>query len=202
VRLNRRRIKGELGAEQCIQSLDTLYDVLYTMVKMMAPFTPYLTEYIFQRLALFQPPGSLEHADSVHYQMMPVSQSKFIRSDIERSVALMQSVVELGRVMRDRRTLPVKYPVSEIIVIHKDPQTLEAIKSLQDFILSELNVRKLTLSSDKEKYGVSLRAEPDHKVCYIETLFVCIKLMNHCFLRRWGSGLRAISRRLWPQLRL
>ncbi|KAH8258701.1 hypothetical protein KR038_004332 [Drosophila bunnanda] len=163
VRLNRRRIKGELGAEQCIQSLDTLYDVLYSMVKMMAPFTPYLTEYIFQRLALFQPPGALEHADSVHYQMMPVSQSTFIRSDIERSVAWMQSVVELGRVMRDRRTLPVKYPVSEIIVIHKDAQTLEAIRSLQDFILSELNVRKLTLSSDKEKYGVTLRAEPDHK---------------------------------------
>ncbi|XP_026849704.1 isoleucine--tRNA ligase, cytoplasmic [Drosophila persimilis] len=163
VRLNRRRIKGELGSEQCIQSLDTLYDVLYTMVKMMAPFTPYLTEYIFQRLVLFQPPGSLEHGDSVHYQMMPVSQQKFIRNDIERSVALMQSVVELGRVMRDRRTLPVKYPVSEIIVIHKDEQTLAAIKSLQDFILSELNVRKLTLSSDKEKYGVTLRAEPDHK---------------------------------------
>jgi len=134
------------------------------MVKMMAPFTPYLTEYIFQRLVLFQPKGTLEHADSVHYQMMPVSQRKYIRSDIERSVALMQSVVELGRVMRDRRTLPVKYPISEIIVIHKDKQTLEEIKSLQDFILSELNVRKLTLSSEKEKYGVTLRAEPDHKV--------------------------------------
>lgn len=156
-----------MGADQCIQSLDTLYDVLYTMVKMMAPFTPYLTEYIFQRLVLFQPAGTLEHADSVHYQMMPVSQKKFIRNDIERSVALMQSVVELGRVMRDRRTLPVKYPVSEIIVIHKDSQILEAIKTLQDFILSELNVRKLTLSSDKEKYGVTLRAEPDHKVCLL-----------------------------------
>lgn len=162
--MNRRRIKGELGAQQCIQSLDTLYDVLYTMVKMMAPFTPYLTEYIFQRLVLFQPAGSLEHTESVHYQMMPASQRKFIRSDIERSVGLMQSVVELGRIMRDRRTLPVKYPVSEIIVIHKDEQTLEEIKSLQDFILSELNVRKLTLSSEKEKYGVTLRAEPDHKV--------------------------------------
>lgn len=133
----------------------------------MAPFTPYLTEYIFQRLVLFQPAGTLEHADSVHYQMMPVSQKKFIRNDIERSVALMQSVVELGRVMRDRRTLPVKYPVSEIIAIHKDSQILEAIKTLQDFILSELNVRKLTLSSDKEKYGVTLRAEPDHKVCLL-----------------------------------
>uniref|UniRef100_A0A1A9WSN8 Isoleucine--tRNA ligase, cytoplasmic n=1 Tax=Glossina brevipalpis TaxID=37001 RepID=A0A1A9WSN8_9MUSC len=164
VRLNRRRIKGEMGKEECIQSLDTLYDILFTMVKMMAPFTPFLSEYIFKRLVLFQPKGVAEdNIESVHYQMMPISNRKFIRADVEKSVSLMQAIIELGRVMRDRRTLPVKYPVSEIIVIHKNLECLEAIKNLEDLILSELNVRKLTLSSDKEKYGVTLRAEPDHK---------------------------------------
>lgn len=34
---------------------------------------------------------------------------------------------------------------------------------VKQYILEELNVRKITLSSDKLKYGVSLRAEPDHK---------------------------------------
>lgn len=96
----------------------------------------------------------------------------------------MQAVVELGRVMRDRRTLPVKYPVSEIIVIHKDQKCLEAIKSLEDFILSELNVRKLTLSSDKEKYGVTLRAEPDHKVRFHFKLhLICMQLTIISFCR-------------------
>ena len=33
----------------------------------------------------------------------------------------------------------------------------------QGYVLDELNVKKLTLSRDKEKYGVKLRAEPDHK---------------------------------------
>lgn len=169
VRLNRRRIKGELGKEECVQSLDTLYDVLVSMVKMMAPFTPYLAEYIYRRLILFQSP-EMERpitADnghvSVHFQMMPICNNARIRTDIERSVAVMQSVIELGRVMRDRRTLPVKYPVSEIIVIHKDDKCLQAVEGLKDFILSELNVRRLTVSKDKEKYGVTLRAEPDHK---------------------------------------
>lgn len=182
--MNRRRIKGELGTDECIQSLDTLYDVLFTMSKMMAPFTPFLAEYIFKRLVLFQPKGATENTDSVHYQMMPSSNRKFIRSDIEKSVGLMQAVVELGRVMRDRRTLPVKYPVSEIIVIHKDQKCLEAIKSLEDFILSELNVRKLTLSSDKEKYGVTLRAEPDHKVRFHFKLhLICMQLTIISFCR-------------------
>lgn len=32
------------------------------------------------------------------------------------------------------------------------------------FTLQELNVRQLTLSTDKDKYGIQLRAEPDHMV--------------------------------------
>lgn len=43
VRLNRKRIKGEEGFKDCVASLNVLFDVLDTMVKMMAPFTPYLS---------------------------------------------------------------------------------------------------------------------------------------------------------------
>lgn len=34
---------------------------------------------------------------------------------------------------------------------------------MNQYIIEELNVRKITLSTDKKKYGVSLKAEPDHK---------------------------------------
>merc|ERR1712137_1237612 len=58
---------------------------------------------------------------------------------------------------------PIKYPLPEVVIIHKDQQCLADIKSLERFILEELNVRSVTLSSDKASYGVTLRAEPDHK---------------------------------------
>lgn len=96
--------------------------------------------------------------------MMPQANLKLIRLDIEKSMSLMQTIIELGRVMRDRRTVPLKCPLSEIIVIHRNPQILTSVERLSNFILNELNVRKLTLSSDKSKYGVTMRAEPDHKV--------------------------------------
>lgn len=35
---------------------------------------------------------------------------------------------------------------------------------IYDFFYQELNVRQLTLSTDKDKYGIRLRAEPDHMV--------------------------------------
>ena len=40
----------------------------------------------------------------------------------------MQSVIELGRVVRDRKTMPVKYPLPELVVIHKD-QVLTLVAS-------------------------------------------------------------------------
>ena len=43
----------------------------------------------------------------------------------------MQSVIELGRVLRDRKTMPVKYPLPELIVIHTDQECLDDVKSLE-----------------------------------------------------------------------
>lgn len=78
-------------------------------------------------------------------------------------MARMQSVVDLGRILRDRKTMPIKYPLPEVVVIHKDLQCLDDIRSLENYILEELNIKSVTLSSDKASYGVTLRAEPDHK---------------------------------------
>lgn len=131
-----------------------------TMVKMMAPFTPFLTEYMYQHL---QKLDKNSKKGSVHYQMMPVADIKLINLPIERAVSRMQAVVEIGRIIRDRKTVPIKYPLPEVVIVHRNLEYLDDIKSLKDFILGELNVRKLTFSQDKEKYGVTLRAEPDHK---------------------------------------
>lgn len=161
VRMNRRRLKGEGGIKDCYNALDTLYDVLMAMVRMMAPFTPFLTEYMYQRLRLLDDSAT---NGSVHYEMMPTANMSIINVNIERAVSRMQAVVELGRVMRDRRTVPIKYPLTEVVVIHQQQEYLDDVKSLQEFITGELNVRSIVLSQDKKKYGVTLRAEPDSKL--------------------------------------
>uniref|UniRef100_A0A0A1X6E8 Isoleucine--tRNA ligase, cytoplasmic n=1 Tax=Zeugodacus cucurbitae TaxID=28588 RepID=A0A0A1X6E8_ZEUCU len=165
IRLNRRHLRGEHGAADCLQSLDTLYSVLFELIHLLAPFTPFLSEYIYLRLLPFQAKTSdCRGATSVHHQMLPQPNLELIRLDIEKSMSLLQTIIELGRVMRDRRTVPLKCPLSEIIVIHRDPEVLESVERFSGFILNELNVRNLTLSSDKCKYGVTMRAEPDHKL--------------------------------------
>uniref|UniRef100_A0A3Q3J6Z2 Isoleucine--tRNA ligase, cytoplasmic n=1 Tax=Monopterus albus TaxID=43700 RepID=A0A3Q3J6Z2_MONAL len=166
VRTNRRRLKGESGTEDCLWALETLLSVLFSMCRLMAPFTPFITEMMYQNLRHLIDPASVEekNTSSIHYLMLPHVRESLIDKRIENAVSQMQSVIELGRVIRDRKTLPVKYPLKEVVVIHQDAEALKDIQSLQKYILEELNVRQLTLSTDKDKYGIRLRAEPDHMV--------------------------------------
>ncbi|XP_058669104.1 isoleucine--tRNA ligase, cytoplasmic [Ammospiza caudacuta] len=166
VRMNRRRLKGENGTEDCIMALETLFSVLFSMCRLMAPYTPFITELMYQNLKTLIDPASVQekNTDSIHYLMLPQVREDLIDKKIESAVSCLQSVIELGRVIRDRKTIPVKYPLKEVVVIHQDPEALENIRSLEKYVLEELNVRALTLSADKARYDVRLRAEPEHTV--------------------------------------
>lgn len=67
VRLNRQRLKGECGHADWQESLDTLYHVLMTMVCLMAPYTPFICELMYQNLKKIE---NLKER-SVHFHMVP-----------------------------------------------------------------------------------------------------------------------------------
>ena len=58
IRFNRRRLKGETDTEDCLRALETLYSVLLSMIRIMSPFTPFITETMYQNLRKVLKPGS------------------------------------------------------------------------------------------------------------------------------------------------
>ncbi|XP_064227067.1 isoleucine--tRNA ligase, cytoplasmic-like [Aotus nancymaae] len=134
--------------------------------RLKAPYTPFLTELMYQNLKVLIDPVSVQDKDtlSIYYLMLPRVREELIDKKTESAISQIQSVIELEPVIRDRKTIPIKYPLKEIVVIHQDPEALKDIKSLEKYVIEELNVRKVTLSADKKKYGIRLRAEPDHMV--------------------------------------
>ncbi|XP_066962999.1 isoleucine--tRNA ligase, cytoplasmic isoform X2 [Macrobrachium rosenbergii] len=166
VRFNRKRLKGETSKDDCLRALETLYSVLFCMIRVMAPFTPFITETMYQNLRRVLKPGSLGKGDtsSIHYLMVPQPVGKLICPEIEDCVTILQSVVELGRYLRDKVNTPMKYPLPEVVVIHKDQQILDDVLRLEQYIKEELNVKSVTTSTDKQKYGVALRADMNFKL--------------------------------------
>ncbi|KAK0426729.1 hypothetical protein QR680_009868 [Steinernema hermaphroditum] len=158
IRLNRQRFKSD--TDDRLHALTTLGKVLVIVVRLMAPFTPFFCEYLWKNLRHVVD----AEEESVHYMALPTADTKSIDKSIERRVKAMSSVIDLIRVWRDRKGLGVKYPVKEVVVINRDQQFLDDVVSLEQYILSECNVKKLTVSQDKEKYGVELKAEPNFRV--------------------------------------
>ena len=73
-----------------------------------------------------------------------------------------------------------------MVVINRDAQFLEDIKTLESYILSESNIITLTTSQDKRKYGVQLKAEPDFRLLGMNILFP-----NYKFVIRRPSEVRS-----------
>ncbi|KAF2125942.1 hypothetical protein P153DRAFT_324348 [Dothidotthia symphoricarpi CBS 119687] len=165
IRFNRRRLKGEHGLEDTKHALNTLFEVLYTLCRGLAPFTPFITENIYLRL-LPHIPKELQAEDnrSVHFLPFPEVREELFDEVVERQVRRMQSVIELGRICRDRANKGLKIPLKALVVIHPEQQYLDDIKSLENYICEELNVRDLVLSSDEDKYNVQYSASADFSV--------------------------------------
>uniref|UniRef100_A0A2N9FJH6 isoleucine--tRNA ligase n=1 Tax=Fagus sylvatica TaxID=28930 RepID=A0A2N9FJH6_FAGSY len=136
-----------------------LYTVLLVSCKVMAPFTPFFTEVLYQNLRKVSN-GSEE---SIHYCRFPQEEGE--RDErIEQSVARMMTIIDLARNIRERHNKPLKTPLREMVVVHPDADFLNDIAGkLREYVLEELNVRSLVPCNDTLKYA-SLRAEPDFSV--------------------------------------
>jgi len=182
VRLNRDRLKGMSGDDTDAEiGLQVLYDVLLSVTTIMAPFTPFITEYFYQHLRKLQPsfkdsvngggssnpimPGK---SDSVHFLKLPAYDESRLNQSAVDAMETLQSIVELGRNVRESRNISLKTPVKNVVVIMRNPvpQTISGISGpLKNYILSELNAWDLTIVNKEDEHNwVTLSLTPDFKL--------------------------------------
>ena len=105
-----------------------------------------------------------EDTRSIHFLMLPEVKAHYFNPDIERAVSRMQRVIELGRTIREKRSIPLKTPLRELILINPDPIFREDVVSLENYIKEELNVKTVTATAEEKAYGVRYELRPDNKV--------------------------------------
>jgi isoleucyl-tRNA synthetase len=152
VRMNRKRLKGDGGVEDCAQALSTLFNTLMTSIHLLSPFIPFMTEHMYQRLSQLLPDS--ERQQSIHYCMIPKPDDSMLNPIIERQVERLQAVVELTRVMRDRNNIPLKMPITNLIVLHPSQEYLDDVEQLKWYLQEELNCLSLETSKEEGAYIV------------------------------------------------
>ena len=158
VRFNRSRLKGEKSPEDCQMALASLYSALMTTCRVMAPFTPFFTEHMYQNLRKL----SADLPESVHFYQIPEKAAPHPEDHrIEASVQRMMTVIEQCRVIRDRHNKPVKTPLAQMTVVHTDEEFLADLEGdLSEYVAQECNVLSLETCADPLKF-CTVRAQPD-----------------------------------------
>ena len=114
----------------------TMYAVLMNIAKMMAPFTPYISESIYQVLK------ADSDIESVHLTDWPVMDQKADQK-ILKEMASLRSAVETGLSIRAAEGKKVRQPLQKAELYFEDPtinQYFEKNPAMLEIISDELNV--------------------------------------------------------------
>ncbi len=154
VRRSRRRFwRSEQDADKGA-AYETLYGVLTTLCRLLAPFAPFVTEVMYQNLVRSVDPKALE---SVHHADWPEAGAEIDEELLER-MNLARRVVTLGHSARAGRDIILRQPLGRALVHIPGRLDEEAIVLVQD----ELNVKQVEFVDDPAEL-VDYRLLPDNK---------------------------------------
>jgi isoleucyl-tRNA synthetase len=134
--------------EEQPEAFATLWECLETLARLLAPFTPFASESLYQRLHGFhQAPFA-----SVHLAEWPVAEEALIDAELLESTEVLQRVVSLGRAARAESGHRVRQPLPEVLVRVRNEVEQKALEGLADQLKEELNVKALRFLGSNEEF--------------------------------------------------
>jgi isoleucyl-tRNA synthetase len=159
VRRSRRQFwKGEEDTGKVAAEL-TLYECLVTVTKLLAPFTPFVAEALYQNLVRRVDAAAPE---SAHLCEWPVADPALVDRRLHDETALVLRMVNLGRAAREKAQIRVRQPLAALYVTVTTRAEREALERLGNQVLDELNVKRLeflTHGSDMLLYTLRPRLQ-------------------------------------------
>ena len=133
----------------------TLYTVLSTLAKIIAPYVPFMAENMYQNLVV---PFFKDAPESVHLCDFPVADEQMVDKFLEEGMKDVLAVVMLGRAARNLAGIKNRQPLRRLIYNGKK----ELSSALKALVEDELNVKDVQISSDSGKF-ISYELKPQLK---------------------------------------
>jgi isoleucyl-tRNA synthetase len=158
VRRSRRRFwKSEHDADKNT-AYATLYHVMVKLCKLLAVFTPFVTEAMYQNLVCAV---RAEAYGSVHHTSWPEVDPATVDDELVEQMSLARQVASLGLSARNSSGLKVRQPLAKVWVYAGKKRTLRA--ELVDIVMDELNVKDFEFVEEASRL-VTYRVLPDNKL--------------------------------------
>jgi isoleucyl-tRNA synthetase len=148
VRLCRRRFwKGEYEQDK-ISAYQTLYECLETIVKLIAPVSPFFADSIFRNLNAV----TGRHTDqSVHHTLFPVADAALIDIDLEERMQMAQDASSLILSIRKKVNIRVRQPLQKALIPVNNANMQAQLEKVEDLIKAEVNIKEIQyISGDND----------------------------------------------------
>jgi isoleucyl-tRNA synthetase len=157
VRLNRKRFwqpsnRGELGQDKRA-AYETLYECLMVTAQLMSPIAPFFSEWLYKNLTDNIRERAKQHNtplqfESIHHTLLVRAESK--RKDVELEVAMdyAQRICSLTHSIRKNAKIKVRTPLQKILLPVLDEKFANRVRSVEDIIKSEVNVKEIQYIDD------------------------------------------------------
>lgn len=155
VRRSRRRFWGIGTKTEQASAYFTLLESLLALSKLMSPFAPFFSEWLYQRIHEVVP----QDEPSVHLAFYPIVEETAINKKLERQMSLARQLTSMVLRIRNHVNINVRQPLGAVIVNVSDVDDKHAIQYVKDIILDEINVKELRfVDSDSEVVSKSAQA--------------------------------------------
>jgi len=159
VRRSRRRFWKSENDTDKMSAYNTLYQCLVTLTKIIAPFTPFLAEEMYQNLVRSVSPDAL---DSVHLNDFPVADQSLIDKQLADDNRLAMKVCSMGRSARSKAGIKIRQPLESIHVGVSSDWESRALERMASLILEELNIKEL--APEKLEHVAGMEASGQYAV--------------------------------------
>ncbi|HEY7214941.1 MAG TPA: isoleucine--tRNA ligase, partial [Thermoanaerobaculia bacterium] len=151
IRRSRNRFWGGVEADDVLHkesAYQSLYTVLTTLARLIAPFTPFVAEVLHERLVRSQ------HSDvpaSVHLEDWPQPADRADEA-LEKGMAAIQRIVRLGHAARNLHSLKTRQPLPAVTLVTADESLRGLVEPYADLLRDELNVKEIRWAADRTIY--------------------------------------------------
>lgn len=131
-------------------NFEFLFFVFDNLSRLMAPFTPFLSETLYQ---------NLHQNSSVHLQPWPEFDKKFIDQNLEKDMVIIRNICQLAHAERQKAGLKIRQPLSTLKInspLNFDQLSTDDIDNLSEIIAEEVNVKTIDIGKNKENIEIFL----------------------------------------------
>ncbi|MFB6148204.1 MAG: isoleucine--tRNA ligase [Halobacteriales archaeon] len=155
----RERMWEEEQSESKTAAYATIYEVLQQVTALLAPYTPFLAEEIYQQLT-----GDAGY-DTVHMRDWPDPDERFHDPELEATIETARAIEEAGSNARQQAGRKLRWPVRRVVVDADDEAVVDAVEAHRDLLAERLNAREIELVDPDDRWAeLRYSAEADMSV--------------------------------------